>query len=98
MRTSSQLRRSDDCEFNPRIKISQHNKAINLAIVQKQIIKRILMGEPIDDIRSELVDDSLEFIFRVKGNSPAFSTIDFMSKLEKIEGVKDVGLLNTHKF
>ena len=56
MRTSSQLRRSDDCEFNPKIKISQHNKVVNLAIVQKQIIKRILMGEPIDDIRSELAN------------------------------------------
>ncbi len=57
MRTSSQLRRSDDCEFNPRAKISKHSNIINLASVQKQIIKRILMGEPISDIRSELANN-----------------------------------------
>ncbi len=56
MRTSSQLRRTDNCEFNPRAKITQHNNVINLASVQKQIIKRVLMGEPIPDIRSELAN------------------------------------------
>lgn len=57
MRTSSQLRRSDECEFNPRAKISQHNSVINLASAQKRMIKRILMGEPVENIRAELAND-----------------------------------------
>ena len=57
MRTSSQLRRSDECEFNPRAKISLHNSVINLASAQKRMIKRILMGEPVENIRAELAND-----------------------------------------
>ncbi len=57
MRTSSQLRRSDSCEFNPRAKISQHNNVINQAVVQKRLIKRMLMGEPVTDIKAELAND-----------------------------------------
>lgn len=57
MRTSSQLRRSDNCEFNPRAKISQQSSVINLAVAQKRLIKRMLLGEPIADIKSELAND-----------------------------------------
>ena len=51
----------------------------------------------IDDMRTELVEDTLEFVFRAKSSSVTFSIVDFMSKLEKIEGVKDVEFLNIHK-
>ena len=81
---------------NVESKITKNSPMIVLhSEVGKPTISRILEVAKdsnciVDDIRSELVDDSLEFIFRAKGNSSTFSTIDFMSKLEKIEGVKEV--------
>ena len=51
----------------------------------------------LEDIRSELIDDSIEFIFRVSSSSATFKIEEFMSKLEKIDGVKDVGFLAVHK-
>ena len=48
-------------------------------------------------MRTELIENTLEFVFKAKSNSVTFSIVDFMSKLEKIEGVKDVEFLNIHK-
>ena len=52
----------------------------------------------VKEINSELCDDNiLEFTFRATSNADTFSTIDFISKLEQIDGVRSVELLNTHK-
>ena len=56
MRTSSQLRKSDSCEFNPNASITQSSEALNLAVAQKSVIRRMLMGEPITDVRGELAN------------------------------------------
>lgn len=54
MRTSSQLRRTDACEFNPNAKVSTSSEVLKIAKIQKSIIKRALLGEPITDFAAEL--------------------------------------------
>lgn len=54
MRTSGQLRKINNCEFNPNANISQNNNVLTLAVTQKKIIKRLMMGEPIPDVKAEL--------------------------------------------
>ena len=54
MRTSGQLRKTDQCEHNPKANISRNIPVVNLAVAQKRVIKRLLLGEPIDDIKGEL--------------------------------------------
>ena len=51
----------------------------------------------VKEIRSELNDYDIEIVFRAYSDSKSFSTDDFVRELEKIDGVKDVELLNTHK-
>jgi putative Mg2+ transporter-C (MgtC) family protein len=53
----------------------------------------------VKEIRSELNESgSLELVFRAVSEDPNFSTEDFLSRLGQIDGVTNVGLLNTHKF
>ena len=54
MRTSSQLRKTNNCEFNPNSALTSVSGVVRDAGVQKKIIKRILMGEPISNIALEL--------------------------------------------
>lgn len=55
-------------------------------------------GCEITEIRSELDDvGNLEITFMAMSNKPSFSTAEFIEKVDKIDGVLDVGLLNTHK-
>lgn len=56
MRTSSQLRKSDSCEFNPRAKTTSENSVVRDARIQKKLIKRALMGEPIYNYQTELAN------------------------------------------
>ena len=55
MRTSSQLRKTNSCEFNPNANISVNSEVLKVAKIQKRIIKRALQGEPIEDFASELL-------------------------------------------
>ena len=49
------------------------------------------------ELRSELSEmGDLEYTFRVHSDSKTFSTAELVSNLERIEGVKDVSLLNHH--
>ena len=54
MRTSSELRKVNSCEFNPNAKISTNSEVLKIAKIQKSVIKRALMGEPIADYAAEL--------------------------------------------
>ena len=54
MRTSSQLRKTDTCEYNPNTKLNSVSPVIRDAGVQKGVLLRLLRGEPIDNIASEL--------------------------------------------
>ncbi len=69
----------------------------------KPIISEILeiakiSGCVIEDIHSELIDDNkLEMTFRITIDSKICSPLEFTSKLEKIDGVLDVSLINNHK-
>ncbi len=52
----------------------------------------------IKEVRYELTDEGLmELTFHVVSSNQAFNTLEFIAKVEQIEGVKDVTLLNTHK-
>ena len=57
MRTSGQLDRTSKCEHNKNTSLTNVNYTMIRARAQKNIIKRVLDGEPIPDIKSEL--DSL---------------------------------------
>ena len=84
-------------------KIAKNSPTIVLhSEVGKPTISRILEVAKesyckVEDIRSELVDGSIEVIFRATGNSDTFKIEEFMGKLETIDGVKDVGFLAVHK-
>lgn len=54
MRTSSQLTNSEQCGQNPKANITQTTDNIIRASAQKEVILRVLKGEPILDIRGEL--------------------------------------------
>lgn len=55
MRTSSQLdMTTDKCEHNKHTSLTSANDNLIRAYAEKSIIKRILEGEPIDDIQTEL--------------------------------------------
>ena len=56
MRTSSQLRQVDNCEFNPRAKVTSHNQEIRDVRIQKRLLTRAIQGEPIFDYKIELAD------------------------------------------
>ncbi|MCR5350772.1 MAG: MgtC/SapB family protein [Acholeplasmatales bacterium] len=52
----------------------------------------------IEDIHSELVNkEKLEMNFRINIDDKACSPLEFVSKLEQIDGIIDVSLLNNHK-
>lgn len=51
----------------------------------------------VEDVVSELSDDSIEFIFKVTNVSASFVIEDFIAKLEAIDGVKDAGLMHPNK-
>lgn len=55
-RTSSQLRKVDRCEFNPNANVYLESNEIRNVRIQKNIIKRALMGEPIDNYQIELAN------------------------------------------
>lgn len=51
----------------------------------------------VKDMKSELNDaDTLTITFVAVSNSDNFSRIDFVSKIEKVDGVLDVDILNDH--
>ncbi|MCR4562087.1 MAG: MgtC/SapB family protein [Bacilli bacterium] len=53
----------------------------------------------ISELRTEIGDDGfLEITFMVMTNNEAFEVEKFISKIELVEGVRDVGVLNGHKF
>lgn len=54
MRTSSQLTNAEQCEKHPRANITQTTDYITRAVAQKDVIMRMLRGEPITDIRGEI--------------------------------------------
>ena len=54
MRTSRQLRTTNQCPKHPKTSITHNTDASLHASAQKQIIRRVMMGEPIDDISAEL--------------------------------------------
>lgn len=56
MRTSGQLKKTDICEFNPNANVRAESNIVRNARIQKQIAKRALMGEPIEDFRVELAN------------------------------------------
>ena len=57
MRKSNQLKLQDTCKMNPNANTTITNDNITTAVVQKKIIHRALMGEPIDNYRDELASD-----------------------------------------
>lgn len=71
--------------------------------VGKPVISRIIEAakaykSEVEEINFELDDaGDLEFVFHVVSNNEAFSTTEFISIVEKIDGVKDIDLLNNHK-
>lgn len=54
MRTSSQLNKTGGCERNARSSMQGHTRDQVLASAQKNVLMRILKGEPISDIRGEI--------------------------------------------
>lgn len=54
MRTSSQLSKTDQCEHHPHSNITQATDTILRAVAQRQVLMRILRGEPITDIKGEI--------------------------------------------
>lgn len=54
MRTSSQLTKVEQCEHHSHANITQTTDFIVRAAAQKDVIMRILKGEPIDDIQGEI--------------------------------------------
>lgn len=54
MRTSSQLNKSGGCERNARSSMRGTSRDLILASAQKNVLKRILRGEPINDIAGEI--------------------------------------------
>lgn len=54
MRTSSQLTKVEQCEFHPRANITQSSDSITRGTAQKNVLMRMLRGEPIDDISGEI--------------------------------------------
>ena len=56
-RTSGQLRRTDNCEFNPHSNVKGSNPVLRDAMVQKDITIRVLQGEPISDLYTALANE-----------------------------------------
>ncbi len=54
MRTSSQLRKVNQCEFNPNSSLTTVSPTVRDAGIQRRIALRALMGEPIQDLKLEL--------------------------------------------
>ena len=54
MRTSTQLKHTNQCPRHPKVSITRNTDAIAHAAAQKQVIRRIMMGEPIQDLKAEL--------------------------------------------
>lgn len=54
MRTSDQLNNASRCERNARSSIKGTSRDATLASAQKQVVFRLLKGEPIDDIAGEI--------------------------------------------
>lgn len=54
MRTSSQLTNTEQCDKHPRANITQTADNIIRAAAQKEVILRLLKGEPISDIKGEI--------------------------------------------
>ena len=57
MRTSGQLKKVDYCEFNPNANIRNNSVELRDARIQKKIIRKALMGEPIADYRVALANE-----------------------------------------
>lgn len=54
MRTSNQLNKTGGCERNAHSSIQGHSRDADLSSAQKNVLMRILKGEPIEDIRGEI--------------------------------------------
>jgi superfamily I DNA/RNA helicase len=54
MRTSRQLNETNQCPHHPKTSISRNTDASIQANAQKQVIRRIMMGEPISDVKDEI--------------------------------------------
>ena len=54
MRTSSQLTKIEQCDKHPRANITQTTDHIMRAAAQKEVVLRLLQGEPISDIQGEI--------------------------------------------
>ena len=58
MRTSTQLTTTGQCDRHPHANITSSADYITRAAAQREVVMRILQGEPIDDIKGE-IDRSL---------------------------------------
>jgi len=54
MRTSSQLTKIQQCEKHPHANLTQTTDDLTRIGAQREVLLRMLMGEPIDDIRGEI--------------------------------------------